>query len=152
RRRPLSLRSDARKARACRAGAPDRRRGARGIQGIGRAPPRDHPPSRRAAARFVARAGARRRRSRLLSVESGEEVCPLSTEGESRRVHTVAVGASAGGIEALRELVGALPAEFPGVVLVVLHVAPIATSVLPQILSRSGELEARHAEDGAVME
>jgi two-component system, chemotaxis family, protein-glutamate methylesterase/glutaminase len=71
----------------------------------------------------------------------------LSTAAEPR-VHTIAVGASAGGIEALRELVGALPADFPGVVLVVLHVAPVGTSVLPQILTRAGALEAVHAEDG----
>lgn len=36
--------------------------------------------------------------------------------------------------------------------LVVLHVAPIATSVLPQILTRAGALEARHAEDGMAMD
>ncbi len=68
---------------------------------------------------------------------------------QPRRIHTIVVGASAGGIEALRELVGAFPEDFPGVVLVVLHVAPVATSVLPQILARAGALEAKHAEDGA---
>jgi two-component system chemotaxis response regulator CheB len=67
-------------------------------------------------------------------------------------VHTVVVGASAGGVEALRQLVGALPADYPAAVLVVLHVAPVATSVLPQILARAGELPARHASDGEAME
>lgn len=33
--------------------------------------------------------------------------------------------------------------------LVVLHVAPVSTSVLPKILARAGALEAKHAEDGA---
>jgi two-component system chemotaxis response regulator CheB len=73
----------------------------------------------------------------------------LSTKIEPRRIRTIVVGASAGGIEALRKFVGVLPAGFEGVVLVVLHVAAGSTSVLPQILSRAGALEAKHAEDGA---
>jgi two-component system chemotaxis response regulator CheB len=74
---------------------------------------------------------------------------PLSTPIELRRIRTIVVGASAGGIEALKNFVGALPGGFEGVVLVVLHVASDSTSVLPQILARSGALDAKHAEDGA---
>ncbi|WP_432967321.1 chemotaxis protein CheB [Dactylosporangium sp. CA-233914] len=64
----------------------------------------------------------------------------------------VVVGASAGGVEALRAFVGGLPARLPGAVCVVLHVPRTSTSVLPQILSRSGPLPAAHATDGAVFE
>jgi two-component system chemotaxis response regulator CheB len=60
----------------------------------------------------------------------------------------IVIGASAGGVEALQEVVKNLPPEFPAAVLVVLHVASAATSVLPQILARKGPLPAAFAEDG----
>lgn len=60
----------------------------------------------------------------------------------------VVVGASAGGVEALRELVHGLPADLPASVLVVRHVPPESQSALPRILARSGPLPAAHALDG----
>jgi two-component system, chemotaxis family, protein-glutamate methylesterase/glutaminase len=60
----------------------------------------------------------------------------------------VVVGASAGGTEALTELVRALPAEFPAAIFVVVHFPASASSVLPRILSRAGSLPATHPEDG----
>jgi two-component system chemotaxis response regulator CheB len=60
----------------------------------------------------------------------------------------IAVGASAGGVEALRALVGGLPPDYPGVILVVLHVPRDAPSALPAILDRSGPLSAATAVDG----
>jgi two-component system, chemotaxis family, protein-glutamate methylesterase/glutaminase len=60
----------------------------------------------------------------------------------------VAIGGSAGGIEALVELVGALPADLPACVLVTVHIGEQARSSLPQILTRSGPLTARHPRHG----
>src|SRR5215210_6092081 len=57
----------------------------------------------------------------------------------------VVVGTSAGGVEALRVLVGGLPADFAGSVFVVMHTAPDSPGVLAQILDRSGPLPAANA-------
>ena len=57
----------------------------------------------------------------------------------------VVVGTSVGGVEALRALVGGLPADFPGSVFVVMHTAPDSPGVLAQILDRAGPLHAVNA-------
>jgi two-component system chemotaxis response regulator CheB len=61
------------------------------------------------------------------------------------------VGASAGGVEALRTLAAGLPADFSAAVFVVLHVPP-TSSVLPAILTRAGKLTADHARNGDPVE
>jgi two-component system chemotaxis response regulator CheB len=51
-------------------------------------------------------------------------------------------------VDALCQVIGGLPSDFPGIVLVVLHIAPIGPSVLPSILARHSHLPAVHPRDG----
>src|SRR5689334_12118404 len=60
----------------------------------------------------------------------------------------VVIGASAGGVEALTNLVNALPADLPAAVLIVLHISVNAPSLLPTILGRDSKLPVTHAVDG----
>lgn len=60
----------------------------------------------------------------------------------------IVVGASAGGVEALMQMVRGLPPGLPASFFVVCHFPSGGRSVLPEILSRSGPLMATHAVDG----
>jgi two-component system chemotaxis response regulator CheB len=60
----------------------------------------------------------------------------------------VVAGASAGGVAALQELLGALPRDFAGAVCVVMHLAPNQPSFLDRILARSSTLPVHAATDG----
>jgi two-component system chemotaxis response regulator CheB len=60
----------------------------------------------------------------------------------------IVVGTSAGGIEALRVLVGALPEDLPASVFVVLHTSPESPGMLAGILDRFGKLPAASPKDG----
>ncbi|MEO8553494.1 MAG: chemotaxis protein CheB, partial [Kofleriaceae bacterium] len=60
----------------------------------------------------------------------------------------VVVGASAGGVEAIRAFVAGLQPDLDASVFIVLHIPPYAPSNLPHILSTLGPLQAAHARDG----
>ena len=60
----------------------------------------------------------------------------------------IVLGASAGGVEALQEVVAGLPADLHVPVFVVLHIPPFSASTLPAILARAGQLPAVHPSDG----
>jgi len=56
----------------------------------------------------------------------------------------IAIAGSAGALEVLLELAGALPADFPAAIFVTLHTAPNRPSLLPALLSGRGRLPAHH--------
>jgi two-component system, chemotaxis family, protein-glutamate methylesterase/glutaminase len=71
---------------------------------------------------------------------------------ESNTLNVVAVGASAGGVEALTHFAAGLTPDLPYAFLVVLHMPAGAPSVLARILDRSGPLPADQAVDGERLE
>lgn len=60
----------------------------------------------------------------------------------------IVIGASAGGVTALKDFVKTLPADFQGTIFIVLHVPSHSESHLPSILSKAGPLKAVHPQDG----
>jgi two-component system, chemotaxis family, protein-glutamate methylesterase/glutaminase len=76
-------------------------------------------------------------------------------ESESEREYAprpvVVVGASLGGVDALRTLGRHLPADFAAPLIVVLHVGA-HSSILPDLITRAGPLRARHVHQGMTLE
>jgi two-component system chemotaxis response regulator CheB len=61
---------------------------------------------------------------------------------------TIVIGASAGGVQALKSLVTDLPQDLPAAVFIVLHIPANAPSLLPDILARESSVSVSHAIDG----
>jgi two-component system chemotaxis response regulator CheB len=64
----------------------------------------------------------------------------------------IVIGGSAGALSVLQQILGALPADFPAAVFVVIHQSQSQPGRLPEILARCGALAAEHAIDGAAIE
>lgn len=68
-------------------------------------------------------------------------------------VEVVGIAGSAGGIEALRELLGVLPADFPCPIVIAQHLGPLTAykSVLHRVLRSEAALCVKWAEDGELL-
>jgi two-component system, chemotaxis family, protein-glutamate methylesterase/glutaminase len=76
-------------------------------------------------------------------------VDPLTELGNHRDL--VVIGASAGGVEALKAVVEGFPRDLDAAVCVVLHIAPGSSSALAAILERAGPLPCRAAHDDRLL-
>jgi two-component system chemotaxis response regulator CheB len=64
----------------------------------------------------------------------------------------VVIGASAGGIEALQQLLSRLPGDLNAAVLVVIHTSNHSGGLLPRVLQRGAKLPVTHPVDGTLIE
>ena len=64
----------------------------------------------------------------------------------------VALAASAGGLQALSEVLSGLPADFPTPITVVQHLDPRHRSLMAEILGKRTKLQVRQAQDGDTLE
>jgi two-component system, chemotaxis family, protein-glutamate methylesterase/glutaminase len=91
--------------------------------------------------------------ARLPKLERGnEDVVSKATNGQNELRGVVAIGASAGGVEALSNMAAGLSPDLPYAFLVTLHIPARAPSVLAHILDRQGSLPAVTAEHDAKLE
>jgi two-component system chemotaxis response regulator CheB len=74
-----------------------------------------------------------------------------AVQQEAAGDNLIVVGASSGGIEALKVIVGGLPADLPVAVLVVVHTSPDSPRLLADILNRPGFLPCQYAQDQEVI-
>jgi two-component system, chemotaxis family, protein-glutamate methylesterase/glutaminase len=86
-----------------------------------------------------------------LSASTSVQPMPIAVvEPETDHPAVLAVGGSAGSVKPLVEIVRGLPRDLAAAVLITIHVGE--QTRLPQILSRSGLLQATHVRDGEVLE
>lgn len=63
----------------------------------------------------------------------------------SREKITV-IGASAGGLAIISQILSRLPVDIPTAILIVLHISPESLGLLPEILQKHSKLSVRHPE------
>jgi two-component system CheB/CheR fusion protein len=75
-----------------------------------------------------------------------------TTPTASARLRIVGLGASAGGLEALRAFFGAMPAKTRLSFVVVVHLDPTHESLMPELLAKSTTLAVHQAQDRQPLE
>lgn len=73
--------------------------------------------------------------------------CAPRTDLEMPGRRIIVIGASAGSMEALREVCGGLPRDLPAAVFVVVHTGPSSPRVMPQVLDKVGGIPADYGRD-----
>lgn len=68
-----------------------------------------------------------------------------------RRYDVIAMGSSAGGLNALTRVLHSLPKNFPSSIVVVQHLSPEHKSWIANLLGRSSQIKVKQAEHGEIM-
>ncbi len=77
---------------------------------------------------------------------------PKQLDHSLRRYDVVAIGASAGGLNALTHVLRELPREFPSSIVIVQHVSPGHKSWIANLLGRAVQIKVEQAEHGKIMQ
>jgi len=101
----------------------------------------------------MAKDAATPRKSRSASKSARDPKAPADVQDATTKVpakqsHVVGIGASAGGLEALSALIGALPVDLGNSYVVVQHLSPTHRSMMVQLLGRETAMAVREVEDG----
>src|SRR5215510_11527050 len=84
-------------------------------------------------------------------IKEEEQTQDLEQPRKDQGRYIVGIGASAGGLEAMEELIKTI-ADINAAIVVVQHLSPHHTSALTQLLSRNSKIEIVTATDGTVLE
>lgn len=79
------------------------------------------------------------------------DVVPAQGTAATVRRDLIVIGASAGGIVAMRSLLAGLPPQLPASVVVAIHTLPDGRSYLAEAIGGESELSIRFAQDGDVL-
>jgi two-component system chemotaxis response regulator CheB len=77
---------------------------------------------------------------------------PRHERGRNPPYEIVAIAASAGGLAALTNILGKLPAQFAAIIVVVQHLDPRHRSLMPQVVGRRSTMPVHHAVDAMTFE
>ena len=75
----------------------------------------------------------------------------ISRQAEKNKLKTVIIGSSAGGTQALKEIIPSLPEDLPAQFLIVQHMPPVFTKLLAERLDSVSNISVREAEQNEVI-
>lgn len=81
------------------------------------------------------------------ATDQAELLAPEVRHAGEQGLRLVAIGASAGGVEAIGQLLRALPADCPAAIVVLLHMLPDRSSRLPRLFADRCQLPLKEVED-----
>lgn len=81
-----------------------------------------------------------------------DEISTAATNGHGLPTPVIVIGASAGGVQALKILLAGIPANFPAAICIVTHLSAHTPSQMAAILQPVSHLPIHDAVDGAVLE